>query len=774
MYGIDEPYPGTQAGHVCDPARIPLHLGPFYPTEMRNILLAASLTLGAFRALAAPGDTTVVTVHDAVDMVWFEAYDRWGQFPAPGTDYRKVTLHYGLGCASGGCSGWDYTTLMYLRHRPGYSDTTWAEAPSFTLNGAQTDSAQYSTDPTYATSWNGTDTDTLWLETDTIVLFGDGSDPLLPTDTLYVYPAGFWYDVFDLTGTVVDSVYANPTGTEYLTLTDYYTLSDHIDQYELARAITPYGTYMNPANNGYGTNGYNNTWVQDYYYDLTDYQHLLRDSVEIRAFYSGWSSGFSVTLDFEFIEGTPPMDVLSVDNLYQGDYTYSNATNFNTVQLPDKAFDIRPDAEGVRARVFVTGHGQDGEFTPNIKYFLRSNNNTVAQQTIWKSDCGKNALWPQGGTWVYDRANWCPGEAVRTYDHDITANVNIGQTNMLDINFSSFTPSNGASYSLAAQIIQHGAPNFALDAEVADIIAPTTKDEHGRRNPTCTNPVVRIRNTGSATLTSLTITYGVRGATAQNHTWTGSLNFLESTEVELPNLTDWNGSASKFDVSVSAPNGGTDGYALNNTMTSDFVMPDVITGTPGFEISLKSNNSPQQNSWKLYDAADQIVAERSNLTANTTYKDTVTLTSGCYRLVITDLGDDGLTWWANTAQGSGYFRLKKLGQTAIFKNFLSDFGSELTYTFNFEEPDGVNDAQRQGRALVFPNPTEGLLVIDLAALDGKVNVATLLDLSGRPVRQWNISQKETRTDLNGLAKGMYVLRLLGPDGLMGSERVMLH
>ena len=73
-----------------------------------------------------------------------------------------------------------------------------------------------------------------------------------------------------------------------------------IEDFELGRAISPYGAYMNPND----TNGYDENWKHRYTFDVTDFQHLLKDSVEIDAFYSGWSSGFSVTLNFEFI-GVP-------------------------------------------------------------------------------------------------------------------------------------------------------------------------------------------------------------------------------------------------------------------------------------------------------------------------------------------------------------------------------------------------------------------------------------------------------------------------------------
>ncbi len=36
------------------------------------------------------------------------------------------------------------------------------------------------------------------------------------------------------------------------------------------------------------------------------------------------------------------------------------------------------------------------------------------------SECADNALFPQGGTWIYDRAGWCPGAPVDTRDMELT------------------------------------------------------------------------------------------------------------------------------------------------------------------------------------------------------------------------------------------------------------------------------------------------------------------------------------------------------------------
>jgi hypothetical protein len=110
---------------------------------------------------------------------------------------------------------------------------------------------------------------------------------------------------------------------------------------------------------------------------------------------------------------------------------------------------------------------------------------------------------------------------------------------------------------------------------------------------------------------------------------------MEKEEVILPinNQSFWNTSSSdnEFEVTVSAPNGGTDEYAYNNTAKSTFEKPDVYTGK--FYIQLKTNNAPQENSYSIKDDQGNIVASRNNMSAGTLYRDTIDLPNGCYAAV---------------------------------------------------------------------------------------------------------------------------------------------
>jgi len=57
---------------------------------------------------------------------------------------------------------------------------------------------------------------------------------------------------------------------------------------------------------------------------------------------------------------------------------------------------------------------------------------------LWRTDCATNPCSPQGGTWQYNRAGWCPGQSVIPWDNDITSNVTAGQPITLDYNIEPY------------------------------------------------------------------------------------------------------------------------------------------------------------------------------------------------------------------------------------------------------------------------------------------------------------------------------------------------
>ena len=499
----------------------------------------------------------------------------------------------------------------------------------------------------------------------------------------------------------------------------------------LANVVTPYGTYMQ----GSGTEGFSPDWVHRYTYDVTDFAHLLVDSVKMRAFYGGWSTGFNVTLNFEFIHGTPPRNVIDVQNLWSGSNSYSNIDDI----LTDTVVFIPENAKNSAMRVTISGHGQDGEFTPGVNYFVKIDNQNLYTQEIWRDDCGEVALYPQGGTWIYDRANWCPGDKATTRLHELTEFVQTGQNNIFDfdINRPNWNPSE-ASYIYDVQLITYSEPNFTLDVAMDDIISPSKKDEHFRFNPSCSNPIVKIKNIGSQNLTSVLITYGFDSFDPNFFLWEGNLSYGESEIVNLPPI-DWFSWETNypFYARVSMPNGQPeDEHLVNDVLYSDY---DFVQEYPNnFAMWFKTNSYPNESSYELSDNFGNIIFSKSGMQANTLYKDTFNLSPGCYKLQILDTGgnqntnEDGLSWWAND-DGSGYARLRAV-PGGFFKYYQDDFGTELTDYFRVGEYSiSMLENLKEPLYRIYPNPSKNQLNVEFNSPEITDYNFSIYDLNGKKI-----------------------------------------
>ena len=105
----------------------------------------------------------------------------------------KIYLHYTMGCATGGCSDWDYTTQIFVRHRTGEIDSTQQNSPLFTVNGNIADSVLWNIDSTYVTFWDSSVNliDSTLSNSYEIIIFNDANNPTTPTDTIYQFASGF-------------------------------------------------------------------------------------------------------------------------------------------------------------------------------------------------------------------------------------------------------------------------------------------------------------------------------------------------------------------------------------------------------------------------------------------------------------------------------------------------------------------------------------------------------------------------------------------------------
>ncbi len=628
------------------------------------LLLVSGLALLPDTALAAPGDTTRVTIWNQRKLTRYGNYDTTATLPAHGSRYRKVLMHYILGryaCAPGSqyCGSWDYTTKVLVR--PPAHDTL-----------------------------------------------------------------------------------------------------------EMARIITPYATDWLTRN-----------LTHDYVVDVTEYTPVLLDNGSFRFVYEGYTWGFTVTIRLEYIEGTPPQDPVDVTNVYDGTFLYGNAANpINSHLLPRTL--TAPSIGTVRLKNIISGHGSDGsgcaEFCQRY-YYWTVNGAARPYQTLWRADCGTNEVYPQTGTWLFNRGNWCPGAYVRPIWHPLTALTTPGQPFTLGITMPVYTtaPVAGSSppqFIWTSQLVTSGPVNFTDDAGLEAIVSPNLDDNYLRENPSCGGPRIRLKNLGSNRLTAATIGYRVVGSAAQTYSWTGNLPFGRDTLVALPPLPTLvsNSTGGRFRAWVSQPNGQADPNAYNDTLTSRFA-PSVILPRRTV-VAMTTNNARNggnnsQTGWEVRDVAGNVVASRTNALASTAYSDTLNLPGGCYALRVVDAGCDGFAWWYYTASGSGTtngtMSLKNGNNGAVIRAISGDFGCE--YTLNFRTPYApagtAPGTALAAQAQLYPNPSaDGRFTLRLTLPAPQPLTLHVTDALGRSV--WSQNQITASTaplplDLHQLPTGIYTL-----------------
>jgi len=520
----------------------------------------------------------------------------------------------------------------------------------------------------------------------------------------------FWeagYEVtYDPEGEAIDSMQVVSTGTVEITELDYY--KRYPMKFEIMSFVTPYGIWLD-----FGMDG--KTWVVD----VTDYLPILKGAKRMTVERGGeWQEDMDIR--FLFIVGTPPRDVLDIQQIWRPD-----SKGYTSI-IADRSFEARDvllnaDGEYFKIRTVITGHGQQGEFTGR-NHFI---NIDGTQEFMWKvwTECAGNAVYPQGGTWIYDRAGWCPGQASDMAVNDITHLVTPGEISTIDYGLQS--ASGTSNYIVNNQLVTYGGANFSLDAAIVEVLQPNNLDARNDRfNPACSYPEIVIQNTGSTTLYTLDLEYYETGGEPQTYKWTGVLEFLDTARVVLPinDVSFWLPTSNEFVVNILEANGETDEYSYNNTFKTQFEGVDIFPESELIVIECKTNNYGWQTNYALYDGDGNVFLEWDNLDDNTLYSAPLMLDPGCYKLRINDKADDGLYWWHGSSQGTGSLKVKTYEGDVLY-TFEPEFGSFAIYEFGIGEITNINEHEGSISLIAYPNPVEDQLKIQMNGLEkGRVTI----------------------------------------------------
>ncbi|MCK3683530.1 peptide-N-glycosidase F-related protein [Maribellus sp. YY47] len=523
--------------------------------------------------------------------------------------------------------------------------------------------------------------------------------------------------------------------------------------FEIGRMLTPYGSNFKE--------GWSFTWS----IDVTDFQTFLRDSVELEYIHSGYESpelGWDLSIDFDITYGPQVADFITVQKMWDGNYQYGNpANNIETQLTPIKVKTAKNAAFG-RFRIQHTGHGMDepsgcSEFCSRWRELV-FDDQVVDHRDMWK-DCGNNPLYPQGGTWIFDRAYWCPGDLQVPDVIDIQLSKS---KHTLDLNMEPLTANNidQPKEQITSYFFQYGEPNHTNDVIIEEIIAPNSKDNYNRFNPRGFSPIIKIRNLGKQDLTSLDIVYKTVGFAEKTYKWEGNLGFYEGAVITLPGEIDANPGTNTFAVTLTDPNGVADEWDADNSLEASFEDIPKIPST--FVVDFMTNNRPKDNSLYIVNSEyDTVYAKTPEmLDSATTYLDTIQLPEGNYYMQLVDTAGDGLEFWFLAQAGYGRLRLKDTEGNLVHL-FESDCGNGQFYAFRADNETKVDPSVPHLSVNIYPR-----MVRDYATVYTTTNKPSTLKIritkDGGYIETHeftNIKDAQTGLDLRHLEEGRYVMEI---------------
>lgn len=384
---------------------------------------------------------------------------------------------------------------------------------------------------------------------------------------------------------------------------------------ELARFITPYGKACGP-------------WT----IDVTDFKSLLQGNCDFESYIQVWgASGWLLTVTLDFIEATNPLPYQKITRLWENDNWVYGDPNIS-YDLPLQTVSINPQTQAVDMRMTNTGHGQAN--TNNAAEFsikthtVQVNGSTVANHYLWKADCDLNTCSNQSGTWVYDRAGWCPGQGVDPYWVNLNSQFSAGQNLTVDYTLQPYinllnTGYNGGShtephYKIHAFLVEKS--NVFIDgdslvnASAMRLSYPTNNAQLGSSTPI----KVWLKNTGTTALSGFNIYCFVNGALLTKdvpnllllsgdsieYTFSITGNFVSGAEYHIAALVDVaNDAASSDDVASVLINSTVGQIELQQVNPSFGIYPNPSKGS----FTLKSDNLKEDVQLTISDISGKIL-----------------------------------------------------------------------------------------------------------------------------------------------------------------------
>ncbi len=264
---------------------------------------------------------------------------------------------------------------------------------------------------------------------------------------------------------------------------------------------------------------------------------------------------------------------------------------------------------------------------------------------------------------------------------------------------------------------------------------------------------VNLINNGEQVITNATFSYSVNGGTPATFTWNGTISSFEIAEIQLPEVTFSPQSVNNFEVSIVTVNGNDDENAANNSSSSEF-QPANYAGTLDVTVTITTDQYGDESSWEILDDNEIVIASGDGYGNSQTYTTSVSLTEGvCYTFVMKDAYGDGMC----CSFGNGSYSVKDMSGRTVLTG--GTFANEETTPFKSENNVGISESGEL-TVKVYPNPSNGMIFVDLNQLAGAETQIRVINTIGEVVYLETISAEGVKAiDMNNFANGVYTVQV---------------
>lgn len=310
-------------------------------------------------------------------------------------------------------------------------------------------------------------------------------------------------------------------------------------------------------------------------------------------------------------------------------------------------------------------------------------------------------------------------------------------------------------------------PQHDIDVQLYSIISPNGD----YCNEKTFAPEIVLRNKGRNTLETVNVRYQLDfNEQSAPYEWSGSLLTNISDKIVLPEF-EVNSGVHTFKIWIEEPNGTNDSNNKNDTLSIIFSNKQGAD----VELQLTTDDFGAETTWEI-SGKSGIISQGGIYESNVQINNSFCLESGCYKFKIFDTNSDGIC----CKYGKGIFRLINHTDADTLK-VGSDFADADSVHFCIANAVVDKDVEKQiKRFKVYPNPGHDIFTVvaidtslELTNLVDKQIEVSVLDITGRMIRQYRFINQEMKLNLAALPESLYVIRVF-VDNMYFSDKIVIR